>query len=372
MLKYSASLLGVVLGLTAIPAQAVKTEQAEVRLDLLVDELDHPWGLAFLPDGRMLVTERSGQMRIIEKVGKGYAAGSPLEGLPDIATGSQGGLLDVEVHDGWIYFAYSEPGSIPFTNSTAVARARLDKDRITDLKVVFSQLPKYLSRAHFGARLVFAPDGSLFITLGDRFRPRDKAQTLDNHLGKIVRIMPDGSIPDDNPYVGQKDALPEIWSIGHRNSQGAALHPETDILWMHEHGPKGGDEINIPQAGKNYGWPVITYGEEYSGGKIGEGTHQEGLEQPLYLWVPSIAPSGMAFYTGDDFPQWQGDLFIGSLKFSQLVRLELDGNKVIGEERLFEQEMGERVRDVVQGPDKKLYLLTDEDNGKLYRINPAK
>jgi len=207
--------------------------------------------------------------------------------------------------------------------------------------------------------------------LGERFRPREDAQTLDNHLGKIVRILPNGKAPADNPFVKTENALPEIWSYGHRNVQGATLHPQTGVLWTHEHGPQGGDEINLPQAGKNYGWPVITYGENYGGGKIGEGTEKAGMEQPFYYWVPSIAPSGMTFYSGDAYPQWKGDLFVGSLKFQQLVRLELKQDKVVGEERMFKKEIGERVRDVVQGPDQLLYLLTDEDNGKIYRINPV-
>ena len=274
------------------------------------------------------------------------------------------------MYQDWIYFSYAEPGTLPLTNSTAVARAKLQDNKLTALEVLFRQQPKYVSRAHFGSRLAFSPDGYLFITLGERYLAKDDAQTLDNHHGKVIRLWPDGRIPSDNPYVNNKRALPEIWSMGHRNMQGAAINPSTGKLWIHEHGPQGGDEINIPQPGKNYGWPVITYGENYGGGKIGEGTHKNGMEQPLYYWVPSIAPSGMAFYTGDQFPQWQGDLFVGSLKFRQLVRLELDGDKVVAEERMLDQELGERIRDVVQGPDGLLYLLTDQSNGKIIRLHP--
>ncbi|MDX1694501.1 MAG: PQQ-dependent sugar dehydrogenase [Ketobacteraceae bacterium] len=347
-------------------AQALDTEQAEIDIEVISAGLDHPWGLDFLDGNRLLVTERSGQMRIIEN-GK---PGPPIKGLPDIWTGGQGGLLDVMIYDGWVYFSYSEPGTIPLTNSTAVARGKLKNNELTGLEVIFQQKPKYVSRAHFGSRLAVTGDGYLFITLGDRYLPRDDAQTLDNHHGKMIRLWPDGRVPEDNPYVGKKDALPEIWSIGHRNIQGAAIHPVTGKLWIHEHGPKGGDEINIPEAGKNYGWPVITYGKEYSGGDIGVGTHKKGMEQPVYYWVPSIAPSGMAFYTGDKFPQWQGDLFIGSLKFQQLVRLELDGTKITAEERFLDKAVGERIRDVVQGPDGYLYLLTDTDDGKVIRLKP--
>ena len=345
---------------------ASNTIAAEVKPVLLAEGLDHPWGLEFLNDGRMLVTERSGNMRIID----GGKLSSPISGLPEIWVGGQGGLLDVAVHNNWIYFSYSEPHSIPLMNSTAVARARLKDNQLVDLQVIFSQKPKYLSRAHFGSRLVFADDGSLFITLGERFTAKDDAQTLDNHHGKVVRIWPDGRIPKDNPFVKTKAALAEIWSYGHRNIQGATLHPETRQLWIHEHGPKGGDEINKIQAGINYGWPVITYGEGYGGGKIGEGTAKAGMAQPLHYWVPSIAPSGMTFYTGDAYPQWKGDLFVGSLKFRQLVHLKMNGEDIVSEQRLFANEIGERIRDVVQGPDQLLYLITDEDNGKVYRLEP--
>ncbi|EKE77145.1 PQQ-dependent sugar dehydrogenase [Gallaecimonas xiamenensis] len=349
-------------------AQAITTEQAEVEVQTLVEGLDHPWGLAFMPDGRMLVTERSGQLRLVDKDGK---LSDPIKGLPRIAVAGQGGLLDVAWYQGQVYFSYAEPGPRAGTNSTAVARARLEGDRLTGLEVIFRQAPKYGSNAHFGSRLAFAPDGNLFITLGERYSARDDAQRLDNHHGKVVRIAPDGSVPKDNPFVGKAGALPEIWSYGHRNMQGATIHPQTGALWTHEHGPQGGDEVNLDQGGNNYGWPVVTFGEEYGGGKIGQGQHQDGMTDPLHVWVPSIAPSGMAFYTGDKFPQWRGDLFIGSLKFMQLVRLELDGTQVVGEERMLMVPIGQRIRDVVQGPDGYLYLVTDHSNGRILRIKPA-
>ena len=349
-------------------ANTVTTDRLQVNIETLVEGLEHPWGLAFFDDGRLLVSERTGQLRIID-AGK---VSEPLEGLPEIWVGGQGGLMDVAIHEGLIYFSYAEPGKL-LTNSTAVARATLVDNRLENVEVIFSQAPKYISRAHFGSRLVFAPDGTLFITLGERFLPRDDAQTLDNHHGKLIRINPDGTVPENNPFVNVPDALPEIWSFGHRNSQGAAINPETGKLWMHEHGPKGGDEINIPEAGKNYGWPVITFGREYTGGEVGDGiTHKEGMEQPIYYWVPSIAPSGMMFYSGDAFPAWQGNLFVGSLKFKQLVRLELDGDEVVAEERLFEEAIGQRIRDVRQGPDGLIYLLTDDSkNGKILRLSPV-
>ncbi|WP_417362210.1 PQQ-dependent sugar dehydrogenase [Gallaecimonas pentaromativorans] len=356
------------LALLATPALAVTTDQAEVKVQTLAQGLDHPWGMAFMDDGRILITERSGQLRVLEPGGK---LSEPVKGLPAIAVGGQGGLLDVAYRQGWVYFSYSEPSEQAGTNSTAVARARLKGDTLTQLKVIFSQVPKFSSYAHFGSRLAFAPDGSLFITLGERYSARDQAQNLANDLGKVVRIWPDGSIPKDNPFVGQLGARPEIWSYGHRNVQGAAINPRTGELWTNEHGPQGGDEVNIDRAGKNYGWPVVTMGEEYGGGKIGEGSAKAGMEPAIHTWVPSIAPSGMAFYTGDRFPNWKGDLFVGSLKFMQLVRLELDGNRITGEERMLMVPIGQRIRDVKQGPDGYLYLLTDADDGRLIRLEPA-
>ncbi|HVK99193.1 MAG TPA: PQQ-dependent sugar dehydrogenase [Dongiaceae bacterium] len=349
------------------PIKALSTVEAGITVTSVTDDLDHPWGMAFLPDGRILVTERSGSVRYVSSNG---SKSEPLAGLPKIEVGGQGGLFDLILDPGFannhrVYFSYSEPGD--GGNSTAVARATLQENALSDLKVIFRQEPKIKSSHHFGGQLVFDRDGNLFITLGDRSSQRADAQTLNTHHGKVVRIRLDGSIPADNPFVNKSDALGAIWSYGHRNVQGAALNPQTGQLWTHEHGPQGGDEINITQAGKNYGWPAITYGEEYGGGKIGE-TAKDGMEQPLHYWVPSIAPSGMAFYTGSLFPAWNNDLLVGSLKFGELVRLDLDDDKVVREERI---NIGSRIRDVRQGPDGAVYLLTDENNGQLLRLTPA-
>jgi aldose sugar dehydrogenase len=359
------------LALAAAPAAAetYKSEKATFQVETVAEGLEHPWSLAFLPDGRMLVTERPGRLRIVSADG---AKSPPIKGVPRVFERGQGGLLDVALDPAFssnnlIYLSYAEPG--PGGGGTAVARARLDGNSLADLTVIFQQMPKRNAGQHFGSRLVFAPDGKLFITTGDRGK-RDEAQNLGVHLGKLIRINSDGSIPEDNPFVGTDDAQREIWSYGHRNMQGAALHPETGVLWTIEHGARGGDELNIPQAGKNYGWPVITFGKDYSGASIGEGTAKAGMEQPVYYWDPSIAPSGMAFYTGDAFPQWKGNLFIGALGYELLVRLELDGAKVTHEERLLE-DLGERIRDVRQGPDGLIYLLTDSDDGRLLRLTPA-
>ncbi len=359
-------------------ATAVQAQTQDLHPVTVARGLENPWGLAFLPDGRLLVTERPGRMRLIDAKGR---LGPPLQGLPRIEAGGQGGLLDVVLDPdfattAWVYFCYSEPtpSGQPGRagNSTAVARARLDGQRLTNLKVIFRQSPKFASSAHFGSRLVFSRDGHLFITLGDRFSRRDDAQTLDNHHGKVVRIRPDGQVPADNPFAGRRGALPEIWSVGHRNLQGAALHPVTGELWTHEHGPQGGDELNVTRAGKNYGWPVITYGAEYgSGRKIGEGSTRADVEAPLTRWVPSIAPSGMAFLTSDRYgARWKGNLFVGALAGELLVRLELDGNHVVREARLLTS-FGERIRDVRQGPDGWLYLLTDSADGRVIRLESS-
>jgi glucose/arabinose dehydrogenase len=334
--------------------------------------LSYPWGLQFLPDGRMLVTERGGRMRIIGKDGR---LSAPLAGVPAVAAGGQGGLLDVALapdfpSTGRIFFSYSEPRG-GGKNGTSVARARLVLDgvggRLENVEVIFRQKPDYASAMHFGSRLAFARDGTLFVTLGERFSARDQAQNPANNFGKVVHIKSDGSIPADNPK--SPGWAPENWSIGHRNPQSAAIHPATGKLWTVEHGARGGDEINVPAAGKNYGWPIITYGRDYSGARIGVGTHKEGLEQPIYYWDPSIAPSGMAFYTGDLTPAWKGNLFVGALAGRHLARLVLDGERVVAEERLLTN-LGERIRDVRQGPDGALYVLTDSDEGRVLRVAP--
>ncbi|CAN7389944.1 PQQ-dependent sugar dehydrogenase [Acidovorax sp. LjRoot129] len=337
--------------------------------------LDHPWAVAFLPDGQFLVTERPGRMRVISPSGQVSPA---LMGMPTVAAGGQGGLLDVVVDTAFarnrrIFFCFSEPAAAgALGNSAAMARATLSADgrSLEDVKVIFSQRPKVSSSQHFGCRIVQAADGNLFLTLGERYQRRDDAQKLDNHHGKIVRVTPDGAVPADNPFRQQPGALPEIWSYGHRNPQGAALAPDGK-LWMHEHGPQGGDEVNLPQPGRNYGWPVVTHGENYGGGKIGEGTAKAGMEPPLHYWVPSIAPSGMVFLTSSKYGDaWKGSLFIGSLKFGTLHRLQVGQNKVLREEKLL-QGNGERLRDVRQGPDGLLYLLTDSPQGQLLRLQPS-
>ena len=336
----------------------------------IADGLQHPWGLAFLPDGRILVTERPGRLRIIEN---GQLNPRPVSGLPEIAASGQGGLLDVAIHpnyrdNGWIYFSFVGPGKGGM--GTEVARARLNGNRLKDLQLLFRMAHKSRTSRHFGSRLLFDRKGYLFITLGDR-GDRPRAQRLNDHAGSVIRLHDDGRVPADNPFLTRKGARPEIYSYGHRNLQGMALHPETGEVWTHEHGPQGGDEINIVRPGLNYGWPVITYGVNYGiGTRIGEGTHKPGMEQPLYYWVPSIAPSGMAFYTGDKFPQWRGSLFVGSLKFDLLARLTLKGPQVVGEERLLRNSLG-RIRDVKEGPDGYLYLLIDAWDGSMVRIVPS-
>ena len=350
--------------------------QTAVRAELLARGLDHPWALAFVDGGRMLVTERPGRLRLVEPDGR---VGPPIEGVPAVDAVGQGGLLDVITDSGFatnrrIYFCFAEPAASGGGNSTALATARLSDDgrRLEQVRVIFSQIPKVSSRLHFGCRIVEAPDGHLFLALGERFQRMRDAQTLDNHHGKVVRLRKDGSSPPDNPFVRQSGAMPEIWSWGHRNPQGATWGPD-GRLWVIEHGPQGGDEINRPEAGKNYGWPVITFGENYGGGAIGEGlTARPGMEQPLHHWTPSIAPSGMAFLRSDRYgPAWQGNLFVGSLKFRYLARLELQNGRVVREDRLLPQ-LGQRVRDVRQGPDGLLYLLTDENDGQLLRVVPQR
>jgi glucose/arabinose dehydrogenase len=352
-------------------APAAKSRQ-QFKVETFARGLVHPWGMAFLPDGRLLVSERPGRLRLVGTDGK---LSPPVQGVPKVYASGQGGLLDVQAApdfatSGIVYLSYSEPrgGS---QAGTSVARAKLAGDevggRLEELQVIFRQEPSHASSNHFGSRIVFAGDGSLFVTMGDRYSARDQAQNPANHLGKLVRIMPDGK-----PYAGNprnEGWRPEIWSIGHRNVQGAALHPATGKLWTAEHGARGGDEVNVPEAGKNYGWPVITYGRDYSFAKIGEGTHKAGLEQPVYYWDPSIAPSGAAFYTGDRLPEWKGNLFVGALAGQALHRLVLDGEKVVGEEKLL-ADLGERIRDVRNGPDGAIWLLTDSPDGRVLRLVP--
>lgn len=370
--KAQAAIFLVVAGVS-VSADAQNTTPA-VALVPVAQGLDHPWAVAFLPQGQFLITERPGRMRVVSASGQ---VSPPLAGVPAVAAGGQGGLLDVVTDTAFarnrrIFFCFSEPAVAGARgNSTALARATLSEDArsLQDVKAIFSQRPKVDSSLHFGCRIVQAADGNLFLTLGDRYHRKDDAQKLDNHHGKIIRITPEGAVPPDNPFAKQSGALPEIWSYGHRNPQGATLGPDGK-LWMHEHGPQGGDEINQPQPGRNYGWPVITYGENYGGGKLGEGTAKAGMEQPLHYWVPSIAPSGVAFLTSTRYgAAWQGSLFTGSLKFGTLHRLEVAGGKVQREEKLL-QGNGERIRDVRQGPDGLLYMVTDSPQGRLLRLQP--
>jgi glucose/arabinose dehydrogenase len=344
-----------------------------LELRSVASGLEHPWGLAFLPDGRTLVTERPGRIRIVTPQGR---LSPPLGDVPRVWASGQGGLLDIALDRGFaqnamLYICYAERADNG--GRTAVARATLvdgAAPKLEAVKVIFRQDGPLSSGNHYGCRIVQAPDGNLFVTLGEHFSHRDQAQNLANHLGKLIRITPDGAAPADNPFVGRGDARPEIWSFGHRNPQGLAFNPASGELWEIEHGPRGGDEVNIIGKGKNYGWPVIGFGIDYSGAKIHESTAKDGMEQPIKVWVPSIAPSGMAFYQGALFPKWKGSLFTGALAGQMLVRLSLDGDRVTGEERLL-QNLGERIRDVREGPDGALWLLTDSGNGSLLRVAPA-
>lgn len=352
-------------------AQVISTQEHSFRIVELVRGLEHPWSLAFLPDGRLLVTERPGRLRLVDRNGK--LESRPVPGLPKIAEHGQGGLLDVVLHPKYsenslVYFSFAGRGKGGV--STEVGRGRLAGDRLENVQVIFRQQPKTEAGQHFGSRLVFDRAGFLYITLGDR-GDRQRAQKHNDHAGSVIRLHDDGRVPDDNPFAGKPGWMPEKYTLGNRNIQGAALHPESGLLWAHEHGPQGGDEVNVIRAGVNYGWPVITYGREYvTSFRIGEGTSKAGMAQPIHYWVPSIAPSGMAFYTGDKFPRWQGDLFVGALRAELLVRLRLDGERVVSEERMLQGVLG-RIRDVRTGPDGYLYLLTDSDDGVLARLEPA-
>ncbi len=371
------------------PAIAGQTDAPEkksgVAFDVVtvVEGLQNPWSVAFLPGGKMLITERPGRLRVLSADGK---LSAPVTGLPAVDARGQGGLLDVALDpafakNGLIYWSYAEPAAEQGVNNTAVAKGRFVDDaaapRVEQVQVIYHQRPSLRSPLHFGSRLVFGRDGTLFITQGDRSitEGRMQSQNLDSGLGKIVRINTDGSIPKDNPFVGREGALPEIWSIGHRNIQSATLHPITGELWEVEHGTRGGDEINVALKGRDYGWPTIAYGIEYRGGPITGGiTQQEGMQQPLYYWDPIIGPSGMTFYTGTLFPAWKGNLFVGGHGTRDLVRLELDHDKVVAEERFLKdlQPKPEAIRDVRQGPDGVIYLLTDGSNGRLLKLVPRK
>ena len=349
-----------------------KSEKHAFRVATLVTGLENPWSVAFLPDGRMLITELGGRLRL---VGQSFQLDpKPIEGLPEIVAQGQGGLFDVVLHpqyaqNGWIYWAYNAPGSGGW--GTALARGKLQGKRMTEVQELFSMQPKTRSSHHFGGRIVFNTSAMLHLTLGDR-GDKDRAQKLNDHAGSVIRLHDDGRVPANNPFVKLAGAFAEKWTLGNRNMQGAALHPITGELWTHEHGPQGGDEVNVMRSGLNYGWPVITYGVNYGlGTKIGEGQVKAGMVQPLQVWVPSIAPSGMAFVSGSQFPQWQGDLLVGALRGQMLVRLTLDGEKVLNEERLLQGRLG-RIRDVRMGPDGLVYLLAGEAQGSLLRLEPIK
>ena len=355
-------------------AQTFKSSVGDLKVETVVGGLANPWAIAFLPDGRMLVTERPGRMRIATLDGR---LSAPLGNVPAVFARSQGGLHDVILDRGFaqsrtIYFCFADP--VEGGAQTALARATLVDEatpRLDGINVIFRQEGPPSSARHFGCRIVQTSDNNLFLTLGDHGSFPNEAQNLGNHIGKIVRVAPEGSVPRDNPFVGRAGAKPEIWSYGHRNSQGAALHPKTGRLWMHEHGPQGGDEVNIPLAGKNYGWPVIGYGVNYGGAKIHEATAKAGMEQPVKYWVPSIAPSGMAFYRGELFPAWRGSLLVGGLVSQSISRLSLDGEKVTDEERILAG-LGQRIRDVREGPDGAIYLAIDSFSGRILRVVPAK
>jgi glucose/arabinose dehydrogenase len=356
---------------TNAPAPATPTK---VKVETVAKGLQNPWGMQFLPDGRLLVTERPGRLRVVDKDGK---AGEPIAGLPAVYARGQGGLLDVSLAPdfattGTVYLSYAEPRD-GHQAGTSVGKGKLtlsgDGGKIENFTVIFRQQPSVSSNLHFGSRIVHNPDGTLFVTTGDRGNTREQAQNPAVHLGKMIRINPDGSAPDDNPRL--PGWAPEVWSIGHRNSQGAALDPATGKLWTIEHGARGGDELNHPEKGKNYGWPTITYGRDYSFLSIGEGTAKEGMEQPVYYWDPSIAVSGLSFYTGELFPGWKGNILVGGLNGQHLARLVLENGAVIAHEKLL-TDQDERIRDVRTGPDGAVWLLTDDSrDGKILRLVPA-
>ncbi len=344
----------------------VNTKAGSVSVEVVATGLDHPWGMAFLPDGRLLVTEREGRLRIL---GTDKKLSAPIEGVPEVSARGQGGLLDVALDPGFrtnnrIYLSYAEPGGDGA--STAFVRAKLGQGRLEDVRMIFRQLPKVSGNGHYGGRIVFAPTGHIFLTTGER-QKFDPSQDLMGHLGKIIRLNKDGTVPADNPFVGRTDAKPEIWSYGHRNVQGAAIHPQTGELWTIEFGPRGGDELNRPEPGKNYGWPLVSWGNHYNGGDIPDPPTRPDLVDAVKYWNPVISPSGMIFYTGDLFPQWKNNLLIAGLSSESLTRLKIENRKVSEEERI---EFDERIRDVEQGPDGSIYLATDESSGEIWRLSP--
>ena len=365
----AAAVLAAALPALAQAPQRVRTEGGEVVVETVATGLNNPWALAFLPDGRMLVTEKPGRLRTVSAEGR---VSEPIAGVPRVAAQGQGGLLDVALDPNFaanrlVYLTYAEPGE--GGASTAAARGRLNEagTALEGVQVIFRQQPKVSGGAHFGSRLAFSRDGKLFVTTGERFK-FDPAQDLSGHLGTVVRVNPDGTVPNDNPFVGRQGAKPEIWSYGHRNVQGAAIHPQTGALWTHEFGPRGGDEVNMTEAGRNYGWPLVSWGRHYNGEDIPDPPTRPDLAQPIRHWNPAISPSGMAFYTGELFPAWRGSVLIGGLTAQGIVRLSLDGGRVTGEERIG---LGARIRDVRQGPDGAVFALTDQASGEILRLRPA-
>ena len=374
---------GVALSLLAVAAPAPAGAQtvtgqpsARYTVSTVAQGLDHPWCLAFLPDGSMLVTEREGRLRVIRG---GQLAPEPVGGVPPVLLGGQGGLFDIVLHPQFadnqlVYLSYAQ--GEPDANATHIARAVFDGKTLTQVKDIFVATPPKSTQNHYGARMTFIGDGTLIVTIGDGFNHREEAQNLNSDLGKIIRLKDDGSIPQDNPFVGRADARPEIWTYGHRNEQGLVYDALDNRLYEHEHGPQGGDELNLIERGKNYGWPVITYGIDYDGAIISPFKEKEGMEQPLTYWDPSIAPSGLAMYRGDKFPAWSGDLFVGALAFMKVVRVDMENGKVVGQEDLL-AELGKRIRDVRAGPDGYLYVTTDhgaaeeDGGGKVLRIEPS-
>jgi glucose/arabinose dehydrogenase len=374
--KVGLSVLALVAGVWSLAAQAPRSPSPRpvalnAQVTTVAEGLEYPWAIEILPDGRLLVSERPGRLRLVSSDGR---VSPPLADVPKVFAHGQGGLLDIALDPRYqenrlIYLSYAE-GNPGGKAGTAVARGRLTDRGLEDVRVIYRQEPKVEGDKHFGSRLAFGSDGMLFVTQGERFEYMQHAQDLSSLLGKIVRIHPDGSIPKDNPFVGQKGARPEIWSYGHRNVQSAAVEPGSGQLWIVEHGAMGGDELNRIEPGKNYGWPVIAYGVHYSGAKIGEGTAKPGMEQPVYYWEPVIAPSGMAFYTGDAFPEWKGSILVGAMKPRGLVRLKLQNGRVVQEQRYL-ADLNERIRDVKQAPDGSINLLTDSPKGRILRVQPG-
>ncbi len=362
-------IFSVLFSISSFAVETIKSEKHSFAIEPVVEGLEHPWSVDFLPDGRMLVTEKSGRLRIIEN----RKLSEPVNGLPRVEDKGQGGLLDIALDPNYtknqtIYLSYSATGVGGV--GTEVVKGKLVGHELKDTKVIFKLSPKTNTAYHYGSRLLFAKDGTLFITLGDR-GDRVRAQNPGDHAGSLIRINKDGSIPKDNPFLNNPNAKSEIYTYGNRNMQGIAMHPETGDVWTVEHGPQGGDELNLMKPGVNYGWPVITYGVNYNvGTKIGEGTEKEGMAQPVHYWIPSIATSSLLFYTGDKFPEWKNNAFVSSLRYGQLARLEIKNNKVIKEERLINGAIG-RIREVQQGLDGYIYIITDESDGRLLRIKPV-